>query len=357
MYKLLTHLLKTRIPEKADKAIIIMVNELTFCKVILLFILLGIIMILPNVHFTAVTTEQANVIEHSKEVTTEHVNAPTRFLYLTQTENCIPTYLKSPKVIGDSEACQCDIVILSYKNECNDKSLPHVQYIFNSSKSTTWAVGRNLLYETAKERKEKYIYYIFMDDDVQLIPVDQKSKQNPWRMYEESLKIFQPPVVIILDTTKRHVFPDEILPERLNCELTPYIQVYRIDGLFSAYHYQAIDYILPYTPKYDSVSWSVAQLYATIRCNIRLNGQVVTDPRFRTPNKKHRKYKRKHINEDDSKNVVSDIRPEIPEKYRKSIEPILQQWLTNLNSQWILGQQTCERDLCVHPYRPYENLA
>ena len=95
------------------------------------------------------THEQDNVIEHSKEVTTEvklsiadTTNndieiAQTRFLYLTQTENCIPTYLKSLKVIGDSEACQCDVIVPSYKKKCADTSLPHVQYIFNSSKSTT----------------------------------------------------------------------------------------------------------------------------------------------------------------------------------------------------------------------------
>ncbi len=161
----------------------------------------------------AVTTEQTNAIEfirtpllsvcvtqteNSSEVksyeqfdistmSVETKIAPTRFVYLTQTENCIPTYLRSPIMIGDSEACQCDVIILSYK-------LPHVQYIFNSSKSTTWTVGRNLLYEAAKERKEKYIHYIFMDDDVKLTMKDKKSTQNPWRMNEESLKTFQPAV-------------------------------------------------------------------------------------------------------------------------------------------------------------------
>ncbi len=352
-----------------------MVNQRT-SKVTLLFVLLDSIAVLvlwyfASLHLRANMTEQANVIEYSKEVTTEQVNAierrlstavttkiaPTRFIYLTQTEKCIPTYLKSPNVIGDSEACQCDVIILSYKNKCTDTSMPHIQYIFNSSKSITWTTGRNLLYKAAKERKEKYIYYIFMDDDVTLIPVDKMSTQNSWRMYEESLKIFQPAVVIILDDSKRNVFPKEILPERLDCELTRYIQIYRIDGLFIAYHYQAIDYILPYEPKYDSVSWWYSQEYTNVRLNIRLNGQVVIDPRFRTPNPKHRKYARKYPSQDAFNNFVSDIRSEEPEKYRNSVEPILQQWLTNIDSKFILGQQTCKRDLSIHPYRPYENLA
>ena len=353
-----------------------MVNQLKSTKVtmILLFVLLvsvtcTVVWYFPNVRgfqlpFTEleVMTEQA---EHSKEVTTQQVKAietnlstvvaPTRFIYLTQTESCIPTYLKSPEVIGDSEACQCDVIILSYKTKCTDTSLPHVQYIFNSSKSITWTTGRNLLYEAAKERKEKYIYYIFTDDDVKLSPVD-ISTMSPFRKYEESLKIYQPAVVVILDNSNRNYFPKQIFPERLDCELTVYIQIYRIDGLFIAYHYQAIDYILPYIPKYDSVSWWYSQEYTNVRMNIRFNGQVVTDPRFRAPNPKHRDYQKRPPYQDAFDSFVADVRSEEPEKYRKSFEPILQQWLTNLNPKWMLGRQTCKRDLSVHPYRPYENL-
>ncbi len=306
-----------------------------------------------------VKTEGFSLPVHSNPMvisSLKQANAPTRFIYLTQTENCIPTYLKSPEVIGDSEACQCDVIILSYKTKCNDTSLPHVQYIFNSSNSITWAVGRNLLYETAKEREEKYIHYILMDDDVQLILVDKNSTQNPWRMYEESLKTFQPAVVIILDLSRRSKFPKKILPERLECEVTRYIQIYRIDGLFSAYHYQIVDYILPYTTTYDSVSWWWSQEYTNVKLNVRLNGLVVIDPRFRTENNKHRKYIRKYPSQGDFNRFVSDIRSEEPEKYRNLVEPILQHWVKSLHSLFTLGRQTCKRDLSVHPYRPYENL-
>ncbi len=287
---------------------------------------------------------------------TEQANAPTRFLYLTQTENCIPKYLKSPKVIGDSEACQCDVIILSYKTKCNDTSLPHVQYIFNSSNSTTWTIGRNLLYEAARKRKEEYIHYIFVDDDVQLEKVDKKSKNNPWRMYEESLKTFQPAVVIILTGDYKNVFPKGILSERVNCEVTIYLQIYRMNAIFNAFHYQVIDHLLPYTPKYDSVSWWYSQMYLTIRCNIRFNGQVVVDPRIRTRNLQHRGYPRKQHNDHSLDNIVSDIRLEVPEKYQVSVDPIFQQWLLKRDSKWLLGQRTCKRDLSAHPYKPYENL-
>ena len=41
-----------------------------------------------------------------------------------------------------------------------------MQYLFNSS--TTWTSGRNVLYEEAMKRDTRYLYYIFMDDDIQL---------------------------------------------------------------------------------------------------------------------------------------------------------------------------------------------
>ena len=322
-------------------------------KVILLLLLwLGVVtvlLVLRHSHTTVVMMEQFHV---NMAVATEI--APTRFVYLTQTEHCVPTYLKSPEVIGDSEACQCDVIVLSYKKECNDISLPHVQYILNSSKSTTWTVGRNLLYKAAKERKEKYIYYIFMDDDVQLIMADKKNTQNPWRMYEESLKTFQPAVVTILITYERRSFSDKSFPERLNCELTGYIQIYVTDAIFNAFHYQVIDHILPYTTGFDSVSWWHSQAYLMIKCDILFNDEVVIDPRIKVINSKHRNYPRKEFF-DDVKQIVTDIRSETPEKYQKSVEPILQQWLTNVEQKLLLRQQTCKRDLFVHPYRPYEN--
>ena len=338
------------------------VNQLNF-KVTLLFVLLSTVIVLwylSNLHFTAMN-EQANVhIEHSNSSETrlpaiDIEVTPTRFLYLTQTEHCIPAYLRSPKVIGDSEACQCDVIILSYKKKCDDTSLPHFQYLFNSSKSTTWTVGRNLLYEAAKERKDKYIHYIFMDDDVKLISLKWFDTQNPWRMYEKSLKTFQPAVVVVQLISKK--FSSEIFPERVNCEPTRYIQVYFMDAIFNAFHYQAIHHILPYTTKYDSLSWWYSQMYTIIKCNILFNKEVVIDPRFKVRNPQHHNYPQSSFTQDVLSNIVSEIRSEVPEKYRNSVEPILQQWTDDSSSNKLLGQQTCKRDLSAHPYRPYENLA
>ncbi len=112
---------------------------------------------------------------------------PLRFLYLVQTESCISDHHKSPRVIGNASACQCDVLVLSYRKMCQVTPPAHVEYIFN--KSTTWNSGRNLLFETAWKRNETYLYYIFMDDDIDL---QTKTEKNPWRMHEDFLKRIEP---------------------------------------------------------------------------------------------------------------------------------------------------------------------
>ena len=58
------------------------------------------------------------------QLKTVHVSS--RLVYLVQTESCIPKYLASPEVIGNSSNCKCDVLVLNYKERCNDTSLPHV---------------------------------------------------------------------------------------------------------------------------------------------------------------------------------------------------------------------------------------
>ena len=87
------------------------------------------------------------------------------FLYLTQTEECLPQQLR--KALGDPAVCQCDVAVLSYKENCTDSTLPHVRYIFNQS--TTWTTGRNLLFYTfIHNTSDAYLYYIMIDDNLEV---------------------------------------------------------------------------------------------------------------------------------------------------------------------------------------------
>ena len=85
-----------------------------------------------------------------------------KFLYLTQTEKCIREHMRPPSVLGNSSVC--DVLVLSFRERCNDTSLPHVSYIFNTS--TTLTTGKTELYYAAKRLNSNYLYYIFIDDDV-----------------------------------------------------------------------------------------------------------------------------------------------------------------------------------------------
>ena len=89
------------------------------------------------------------------------------FLYMTQTEHCLPYQLRDMNALGDSTAR--DVIVLSYKKECRNTSFPHVTYIFNTS--TTWTTGRTELYYAAKRLNKKYLYYIFLDDDITIVPI------------------------------------------------------------------------------------------------------------------------------------------------------------------------------------------
>ena len=71
-------------------------------------------------------------------------------IYLTQNEQCLPQYLASSTRIGDSKTCNCDLIVLSCKEECQDEKASLISYAF--AKENTCTTGRNLLYFVAIER-------------------------------------------------------------------------------------------------------------------------------------------------------------------------------------------------------------
>ena len=279
-------------------------------------------------------------------------NSSFHILYLTQTEKCLPKYLKSPKVIGNRTACQCDVLVLSYKEECKDTSLPHVKYIFQPS--TTWTSGRNLLYKISKARVKFYLYYIFMDDDIKLQP-PKKTDNNPWRMFESSLKTIQPAIAVVDPYIKFHRLsqPKDCEPERV----TKFAQVFWFDAMFNAFHCQAIDHILPYPTRFDKRSWYYSQMYAIIRSDIKFHGEVVCDTRIKARNTKHRPYPREHY-WNTFTIVADDVRKEIPEKFRNRSEPLLgRKWMKKITQRMSPSDYYCSRTPKpnqLHLFTPFE---
>ena len=245
-----------------------------------------------------------------------------RLVYLVQAESCLPKYLASPEVIGNSSNCNCDVLVLSYKKKCNDTSLPHVEYVFNSS--TTWTTGRNLLYELVMRRDETYFYYIFMDDDIELTCINVTNEKNKthqlWRAFESSLKSIEPAVGIVdILQNLKSLYSYRRAMKCTNNRTDEYLPTVFFDPAFNAFHYKAVQYLLPYSARFDNITWYYSHLHVNIKCELMFRGQVVQHTYIIAKNTKHRKYKRKGYT--DKNNIVQMINDAIkmfPKQYQNT---------------------------------------
>lgn len=265
-----------------------------------------------------------------------------RFLYLVQTEACLPEYLASLEVLGNPLACQCDVLVLGYKQTCENTSLSHVEHLFNSS--TTWSTGRNLLLSTAMNRSEKYVYYIFMDDDIVLInPVNDR---NPWREFEEFLLRIGPALAAI-ELGGNKCLPAVYDARRIqgcgvnkSAECLP---VVRFDPAFNAFHSDAVQYLLPYSTTYEAESWWTSRFYVAIKAELMFRGQVVIHNLLRANNLLHRPYPRKGYK---AAPILREIEKDIPEEYRNS--NLFRHW-----KKYGLQHERNSRTLCLPPPQPH----
>ena len=276
---------------------------------------------------------------------------PLRFLYLVQTESCLPRNLASPEVLGDPSSCNCDVLALNFKERCSniDISLPHVEYVFNSS--TTWTTGRNLLYELAMKRNEIYHYYIFIDDDLELYIIKEENKtQNPWRAFESSLKTVEPAVgILYVRALSKDLYNYR---KAKNCTLNgthDFIPIVYFDAAFNAFHYKAVQHILPYSAKYDNITWWYSQLDIDIKCELMFRGQVALHTYVFTQNSKHRPYRKEHITNQVIIQKVNDVVKTIPKQYQNTT--VIQEW-----KKYGLKHISNSSTLCLPPTSPHKPI-
>ena len=249
-----------------------------------------------------------------KEITSNEISDTKSFLYLTQTEECLPAYLLSNDTLGDPSLCNCDVIILSYKRECKNSSHPHVQNIF--APITSWSVGRNLLYTTAMNRTTKYLYYILMDDDMSLTYKNGYSGSNPWRELEESVLRERPPVVG-LDMIKVKV--EQVLNNTQMSNNTicsgDFVPTCAFDPIFNIFHHNAISNILPYHTEYNNESWWYATNYMNYKTGLLYNGHIALHAKIYAWNPLHRPYPRVPPNTNLRKKILKDMRKEVMEEF------------------------------------------
>ena len=206
--------------------------------------------------------------------------------------------------------------MLSYREECKERTPSHINYIFQPQ--STFASGRNFLYYAARARKSGYHFCIFLDDDVILkfnsfTPPEMKELQ-PFRVMEDWLLDYEP-VVGVLDYQVHPGAKTVLEKRRRNCGMNATVTVLPTifyDPLLNAFHYKAIDHILPYPTLYDNTSWWVTEKRPISLVELKFRRQGLLFAPVTVRNKKHRPYPKNIRNK---QGVMSEI-------WRKFIEEI-----------------------------------
>ena len=292
---------------------------------------------------------------------TRHNPSERKFVYMMNAEQCLPDHLASSEAIGNATACDCEVMVLSYKRPCNDTSLRHVEYLYDPS--TTWSSGRNVLYEAAMARDQRSLYYIIMDDDIQLEAKDKLNIPNPWRAFERSLLLYEPAIAAPTWTDPEvpndpRVWFLRVLysyRRKLGCELSArssdFIPVVHFDAAFDAFHRDSLRAgILPYSTEYDDVSWWFSQRKVQIKAEIMFRGRVVTHTSITCVNAKHRWYPKAVISNKILLSMVDEIEErELPERYKEStsVISVLQEWREHGTSHYHESSTLCLKPLNI----------
>ena len=235
------------------------------------------------------------------------------FVYLVQTDNCLPSKLQHDDFLGNSSSCRCDVLVLSFKEECKENHLMHVQYFFSTN--TSWTEGRNFLYQRIKTRKHQYLYYIFMDDDIELslhqnyTPAFMKS-MAPLRTFEKYL-VHHEPAVGVANYQGHDKAEDVFQKSKDLCKnwsnrtsMPTYLTTVFFDPCFNAFHRDAIDHIFPYPTEYDKTSWWHSGRHVPAAVEIIFRGHSVMFTPVVINNPVHRPYPR---GDDDLRKIWSSV--------------------------------------------------
>lgn len=295
----------------------------------------------------------------SDSVSNEELNT-TSFLYLIQTESCLPHHLGSSEAFENTSSCRCEVIVLSYKKACNENTLAHVEYLYGPSSS--WNVGRNLLFSTAMKRNKKYLYYIFMDDDIILkSETESHVDENPWRIFETFLEEVEPAIANV-DISPRNklqcVYKGR---KQQGCHLKEggdYLPIAHFDQAFAAFHYRAVQHILPYTTKFDNICWWFSGWCTSIKSEVMFAGQSVVHTKLVAVNPKHRPYPRNSFIVNGTyywPKMMKEAVADIPEIYRSV--SLLLEWVERGPKQSRQSSALCLPPPSPHmPIKPFAYL-
>ena len=284
------------------------------------------------------------------------------FIYLTQTNQCLPPRKASSNQIGDPKTCNCDVLVLSYKKQCQKlTTAEHISYMFDPK--TTWASGRNKLFFAAMKRQLGYHYYIFIDDDTFLhfngyTPPEMK-KLQPFRAFEEWLLDYEPALGVA--DYRRHKSADAAFKRReILCgktEKSMVIPIAWFDGCINAYHYKAVAHVLPYPTLRRGTSWYIPNRRLMSAVELKFPGQAMMFVPITISNTRHGRYP-KALRGEMSKywrEFIEKIQEKAPLVYRN--RSIWGDFKKNLGRHLITSPSHCinvTRHLPIVPYAHFE---
>ncbi|XP_078371279.1 uncharacterized protein LOC144654915 [Oculina patagonica] len=259
-------------------------------------------------------------------VAQQSTRLPTRkpFIYLTQTEQCLPPNLANSSQIGDPMTCNCDVMVLSYRAKCQENKQSHINYLFDPN--TLFASGRNVLYFAAMERKPGYHYYIFLDDDIVLkfnnfTPTDM-TKMSPFRVVEKWLLDYEPALGVL--DYRYNGASHWIHKRKYSCaikETSLILPATVFDAIFNAFHYKAVEHILPYPTQYERKCIFSSNRNTMLAVEIKFGGQALMFAPVTADNPEHRKeYDRSLTNLTEMmREFIEKIKREAPLKLRNDV--------------------------------------
>ena len=218
------------------------------------------------------------------------------FIYLTETEQCLPGNLGSSSQIGDPETCNCDVIVLSFRAKCQDNNQSHITYLFDPN--TLFASGRNVLFFAALDRRPGYHYYIFLNDDTfleynEFTPANM-TKMSPFRAVEKWLLDYEP-AVGVLDYKAFFGASSLMKLRRELCginESSLVLPTVMFDGLFNAFHHKAVEHVLPYPTEHERGCIVASNRDTIIAVEVKFGGQALLFVPVTAGNPKHREYDR-----------------------------------------------------------------
>ena len=246
------------------------------------------------------------------------------FIYLTETEQCLPRNLASSSEIGDPKTCNCDVIVLSFRSKCQENNQSHITYLFDPN--TLFASGRNVLFFAALDRRPGYHYYIFVNDDTfleynEFTPANM-TKTSPFRAVENWLLDYEP-AVGVLDYKAFFGASSLMKIRRELCginESSLVLPTVMFDGLFNAFHHKAVEHVLPYPTQYERGCITASNRNTIIAVEVKFGGQAFLFAPVTAGNPKHREYDRSvHNFWEIVREFIARIKEEAPPTLRSHV--------------------------------------